>query len=139
MQYVSFALSLAFLAGCSSNGASAKPTSSQVSLRTDVIPIFQNNCSTTSTCHGAPSGIEIYLAVDASRASDLRARVVGVAADELPTMAFVTAGDPTQSYLMHKLDGDQGSLHCTGSIGCGDQMPKSAPPLDATSRDRIRA
>lgn len=125
--------------GSSSNDETKPPARTEVSLRSDVIPIFQASCATAGTCHGAPSGIEIYLAVDASKASDLRKRTVGVASEELSSMPYVTAGDPTRSYLMHKLDGDQGTLQCTGSIGCGDQMPREAPPLDGASRDRIRA
>ncbi|WP_394838365.1 hypothetical protein LVJ94_15805 [Pendulispora rubella] len=55
-------------------------------------------------------------------------------------MNFVTPGDPAQSYVMHKLDGDQKQLAaaCTGEPDCGSQMPQGQPPLAQSTRDTIR-
>jgi hypothetical protein len=70
--------------------------------------------------------------------------LVGVTSNEDPTMVTVVAGDPGNSYLMHKLDGDQCTLAsaCASSktqyTDCGQQMPYSSPPLDEPTRDIIR-
>ena len=55
-------------------------------------------------------------------------------------MPYVTPGDPANSYLMHKLDGDLESLEskCAQS-DCGQRMPKGQPQLDQATRDAIRA
>jgi hypothetical protein len=132
------------LMGCSSAappGPSSFDASARVSLRTDVLPVFSANCAALPTCHGSPTGIEVFLAGGAANASAIRKGIVGVDSVELPTMPFVTAGDPTRSYLMLKLDGTQGAYdaQCAGAT-CGAQMPYGAPsPLDATTRDAIRA
>jgi hypothetical protein len=102
---------LAFLAalavGCGSSAPSgeAPSTNAAKSLRTDVLPIFQASCSTNSTCHGSPSGIEVFLTGSTAQATSIRRALVGVASTELASMPYVTVGDPTNSYLMHKVDG----------------------------------
>ena len=60
-------------------------------------------------------------------------------------MNFVTAGDPAQSFLMHKMDGDQCTLipECMvpGSYrpNCGVFMPyQAASILDVAARDVVR-
>ena len=119
--------------------AAAPDASKIVSLRNDVLPVFAASCSTSATCHGSPTGIEVFLAGGAAKATTIRNGLVGIATAELPSMPFVTAGDPGKSYLMHKLDGDQATLdaECIGG-DCGDQMPRGAAPLDAATRDAIR-
>jgi len=82
-----------------------------VSFKTDVMKIFNNNCG-LSTCHGSTSlgKGSLFLGAETAHradASEVRAGIVGQASVELPSMPFVTAGDPEKSYLMHKLDGDQ--------------------------------
>jgi hypothetical protein len=64
--------------------------------------------------------------------------LVGVANTELPTMSRVEPGDPLLSWLMHKLDGTQGSFtaQCTGMF-CGSQRPLGGPFLDTDVRDAI--
>jgi hypothetical protein len=128
--------------GCASAAAPAAPPPAavkEVSLRSDVLPVFAANCSTTATCHGSPTGIEVFLAGGASKAPEIWSGLVGVATAELPSMPFVTAGDPAKSYLMHKLDGDQASLDAECVDGdCGSQMPRDATPLDAATRETIR-
>jgi hypothetical protein len=62
-------------------------------------------------------------------------------------MHLVAAGDPTNSYLMHKLDGDscQWATDCAANqsvnqefAGCGILMPFDSPELAADTRDTIR-
>jgi len=67
------------------------------------------------------------------------ASLVGVASTELPSMNRVLAGDPSLSWLMHKLDDTQGpfSAMCTGMF-CGQLMPLGGPQLSMEIRDTIR-
>jgi hypothetical protein len=48
-------------------------------------------------------------------------------------------GDPTMSWIMHKLDGTQGGFTamCSGMF-CGSQMPLGGDPLAVEVRDAIR-
>jgi hypothetical protein len=134
-------------AGCASAAAPTTTTAvtKTVSLRNDVLHIFAANCSTSATCHGSPNGIEVFLAGGAAKATAIRSGIVNVATAELTSMPYVKvdadgrAGDPTNSYLMHKLDGDQGTFDAQCVAGsCGAQMPRDATPLDAATRDTIR-
>jgi hypothetical protein len=76
------------------------------------------------------------------------ARIVGTKSAEDPSMNLVTAGDPANSFLMHKMDGDQCTLaqQCGASQynmsypNCGQIMPQSlAMPLPTDTRDKVRA
>jgi hypothetical protein len=134
-------LSLA-LAACGSSGTSSPPASDSgapVSLRNDVLPILQSSCSVDSTCHGSPNGIEVYLAAPTADAQSMHDHVVGVASVELPSMPYVTAGDPVNSYLMHKIAGDMSTLPGCASTDCGVRMPKGQAPLDEAQLATIRA
>lgn len=145
--------------GCSSSVKAFVPCltgsallSPNVSFKTDVQPIL-NSCGTAgSTCHGAPnddpavSGL-IYLGKPGggAPASAILPNIVGKASPEDPKMNIIQAGDPENSYLMHKLDGDQCiySANCSGAqnptfTNCGSQMPFNGPYLDQSKRDAIR-
>lgn len=108
-----------------------------VSFSKDVMPIFKQSCA-FSTCHGSNVGDAngVYLGDDAPRA---HAAVLGVAASELPSMAFVVAGDPSASYLMRKMDGSQCALdaQCAGG-SCQMSMPRGEDPLPVETRDVVR-
>jgi hypothetical protein len=54
-------------------------------------------------------------------------------------MPYVTPGDPEQSFLMHKLDGDLCVLEerCVDG-SCGKTMPSGNELLPEASRDAIR-
>jgi hypothetical protein len=131
---------LPLAAACSSSAPEPLTTSRTISLRSDVLPIFMANCSTTATCHGSPTGIEVFLAGGAANAASIRKGIVGVKAAELSSMPYVTAGDPTKSYLMLKLEGQEHQYdgQCTDS-SCGAQMPLEGAPLDATTQATIRS
>jgi hypothetical protein len=65
--------------------------------------------------------------------------LVNFTSTENPSMFRVTPGDPTMSWIMHKLDGTQNMF--TGSCGggfCGSQMPLGGDPLSMEVRDAIR-
>ena len=124
-------------------------TTPTVSFAADIVPIFQPSCGIAgSTCHGTTSSEQesLYLGtVDGGTDAGFVVKgLVGVASLEDPTMVLVKASDPANSYLMHKLDGDQCTLatSCATSgtqyTDCGQQMPYSSPPLDESTRDTIR-
>jgi hypothetical protein len=86
--------------------------------------IFAPNCATTG-CHfgaGAPQGLRLD---DANSFGML----VGVASSQESSILRIAPGDPSNSYLLRKLE---------GSASVGAQMPLSAPPLDQASIDVIR-
>ena len=122
-----------------------------VSFKKDIAPTFQQSCAIAgSTCHGDPSVAltqqRPYLGLfdGGADASQIVSGIVGVLSNEDPTMNVVTAGDPANRYLLHKVDGDQCTLapQCAATqtqyTNCGLQMPYSSPPLDPPTRDAIR-
>lgn len=84
-----------------------------VSFATDVQPVFSSNCA-FSGCHAGASP-KAGLNLSAGQAY---ANIVGVAATELSSMNRITAGDPANSYLIHKLNNTQGTVG-----GSGARMP----------------
>jgi len=126
-------------------------TTPAVSFAADIVPIFQPSCAIAgSTCHGTPdvatTQMRPYLGSfdGGTDASFVVQGLVGVMSPENPGGVIVKAGDPANSYLMHKLDGDQCTLasQCASSAtqytDCGQQMPYSSPPLDGPTRDIVR-
>jgi len=107
-----------------------------VSFKNDVMPIFKGSCAFTA-CHGLQgSNNGVYLGddIDAVHESLFNRRSA-----ELPTMPFVTAGDPNASYLQKKIDGSQCILdaQCVDRT-CGLPMPKDDDMLPIQMRDTIR-
>jgi polyvinyl alcohol dehydrogenase (cytochrome) len=84
-------------------------------------------------CHGGAGGLS---GLDGCASG--YAALVDVASTRLPTMDRVEPGDPTMSWLMHKLDGTQHDFdaQCVGG-SCGGSMPPSGM-LPAATRDAIR-
>jgi hypothetical protein len=67
------------------------------------------------------------------------ANLVNVASFRLSTMDRVEPGDPSNSFLMHKLDGTQGTFNAQCLSGsCGSSMPLGSPLLAMSVRDAIR-
>ncbi len=99
---------------------------------TDFNPVFseiQSNVFTptcaVSGCHqgaGAPQGLRL----DAVNSYGL---LVGVASMEVPAIMRVAAGDPSNSYIIQKLE---------GTAAIGGRMPLNRPALPATSITTIR-
>jgi hypothetical protein len=84
-----------------------------VKFGTDVQPILASNCA-LSFCHAGASpagGLDMSAAV-------AFANLVGTPSNELPAMNRVTAGNPAQSYLIHKVNGTQTTVG-----GSGSKMP----------------
>jgi hypothetical protein len=125
-------------------------TSPTVSFAKDVMPTFNDSCGVSNACHQPPAnpavaslvlglpdgGVPMAMAIQ---------NIVGKSALENPNMEIVKAGDPENSYLMHKLDGDQcqfaAACNKTGNpifANCGTQMPYNSGVLDPATRDNIR-
>ncbi len=152
------------MAACSSSSpASTKaPATSDdgcgvapVSFQRDVIPVFAGSCTSTTICHGQtndPEAENLYLGLSASDGtngpSDLAmvyAGLVGTKSIEDPSMNIVSMGDLENSFLWHKVEGDEnsdstavngcqpqanGPNPCSGCLPaapCGVQMPSAAP------------
>jgi hypothetical protein len=113
------------------------------SFANDVTPVLQTSCTSVS-CHGIdmlPSG-GLFLGNEgsgSSGASEIISGLVGQASGELVTMPYVTAGDPTKSYLMHKLDNDL-CVYQTACVGanCMMPMPYGTAELPTATRDIVR-
>lgn len=127
--------------------ASFTGDSPSVSLRTEVMPILQANCTFGQSCHGpglSPAG-KVYLGpamgVQASDTDIQRMLDENVNADPAidAGMKLITPGDASQSFLMHKTDN---SLECPtlacAPDGCGDPMPFNRPAIAAGERNTIR-
>jgi hypothetical protein len=123
------ALGLALLGGCAGNGAgldqSGRPLppggSSGGPLTADFASIQEHVFTPICTvCHaggGAPQGLRLD-------ATNSYALLVGVPSTEVPSILRVKPGDPSNSYLIQKLE---------GHAAVGAQMPFGGPPLpDAT-------
>lgn len=113
------------------------------SFANDVTPVLQASCTSVS-CHGIdqlPSG-GLFLGNEGSGsagASTVVKGLVGQASGELPTMPYVTASDPTKSFLMHKLDDDLCVYQsdCVGA-NCMMPMPYGTVQLPTMTRDVVR-
>ena len=161
--------------GCAAYVSDADLTIPTVSFSTDVLPIFEHSCGLSSSCHGDRSDIRargIFLGCDMATsmacvvsppvAPQVYPSLVGPEAGtplETTAMPFVMPGDPEQSYLMHKIDGDvcmvtgcvtdnaavKQAGDTPGAAGpgqpsswCGMLMPFNLALIDPARRDTIR-
>ena len=152
--------------GCASYASDADLKVPVVSFQKDVMPIFEKSCGVGTTCHGgdpaadvSQRGVFLGCVPDASAtcmvagdpAPQVYAGLIGPAANkpaEETCMPFVTQGDPTQSYLMRKMDSDLCGMTCctqnnpaagsVGATGCGSVMPYLQTVLPTATRDTVR-
>ncbi|WP_437600288.1 hypothetical protein [Sorangium sp. So ce590] len=120
----------------------------EVSFATDVLPVFQRSCSFSSTCHGAEAGSAgfTYLGPGLSEQATpaqidaIVAQNVGAASRAPSGMPRIAAGDPANSFLMHKMDDTLscGDLECAPDRQCGEPMPYTGDTLAAAERDAVR-
>ena len=122
--------------------ASSDLLTPSMSFQIDVMPVFAKSCASAS-CHGitdSPRG-GLFLGAELKHGSDASQVLAGLLkpSAQLPSMPFVTPNDPSNSYLMHKLDGDQ-CLFQTSCVGgdCQRTMPYDTGTLTVESRDVIR-
>jgi hypothetical protein len=107
----------------------------------DVAPTLVKSC-TFSPCHASRGATNhgVFLAARGS-AEDAAAVKASLLAPSrtLPSMPYVTPGDPERSFLMHKLDGSLCAFDAECTDGsCGKPMPDGNDALPAASRDAIR-
>lgn len=131
-------------------------TTPTVSFKTDVLPIFRNSCGLSSVCHGSTTPVAPAQHYYGPKNSDplpsaaeitaILAGAVGVKSVDEPDMNIITAGDPSQSFMMYKLDGDPqdptsvncAKLACVAKKTCLTAMPQAGNILPAATRDTIR-
>ncbi len=118
-------------------------TTPAMSFAHDVMPVLTSNCS-SSSCHGIadnPKG-ELFLGAQLAKGADATtvfAGLVGPMSAQLKSMPFVTPGDPTTSYIMHKLDDDQCTYETSCISGnCMASMPFASQLLVVEKRDIVR-
>jgi len=135
------------LGGCSGDEAVCKdyspppsfdPQNPQVSFSKDVMPIFTQSCAFTS-CHGSSTGSANGVFLGGTDPTRVYQAIVDVRSSELPTMSYVKAGEPRESFLLRKMDGSQCALssECTGN-DCGQSMPRNDETLPIEKRDVVR-
>jgi len=123
--------------------------SAAVSFSADVMPTFQKGCTLSGVCHGQMNNAteeSLYLGLNSGGGGSadslaVYTGLVGVPSQEDPSMNLVSAGDTSNSYLWHKINGDQNALasqcsqatliciDCTTSAPCGGLMPYQGEPL----------
>ncbi|MFO0550296.1 MAG: hypothetical protein U0271_18020 [Polyangiaceae bacterium] len=120
-----------------------------VSFKTDILPVFENSCALSSSCHGNDGGLtpaadrpylgSIDQMTTPSDVAAIRAAIIGQTAVQ-SSMLLVDPSHPETSFLMHKMDGDIecASLDCVGG-DCGTAMPQSSDILPRETRDLVRA
>ena len=83
-----------------------------------------------SGCHSG-GGTTLPTSQDLTTAAHSYAALVNVASTEVSTLLKVKPNDPTNSYLIQKLEGTPGIV--------GSQMPKGGPPLSQATIDQIKS
>src|SRR5258708_24616059 len=127
-------LLLGCAAGCAGNGQGLDQNGQPISMGGAGGPVtadfqsIQANVFTPicSVCHigaSAPEGLQL----DAAHSYNL---LVGVPSNEQPSLLRVKAGDPDNSYMVHKIEGLAGIT--------GGRMPLGLTPLPQTTIDAIR-
>jgi mono/diheme cytochrome c family protein len=111
------------------NPIGTPPPGDSVTLSGDVQPIFTANCA-VSGCH---AGTSPAVGQNLS-AGQAWAAIVNVTSQESPALMRVRPFLPDSSYLVHKIQGTQGSVG-----GGGGQMPLGGSPLAAEQIATIRA
>ena len=109
-----------------------------VSFARDVVPVFTKSCG-FSSCHGSTTGSANGVFLGGTDPARIHAAIVDVRSSELPTMSFVKANEPRESFLLRKMDGSQCALtsQCTNG-DCGQSMPRNEEPLPLATRDTVR-
>jgi hypothetical protein len=105
----------------------ANPPPTLLSLQTSVFGPRCSGCHTGPTSNNAAN---LPAAMDLSSAGATFASLVGVASLQVPSLQRVQAGDPANSYLVHKIEG--------AATISGQRMPLGGPFLDQPTIDAIR-
>jgi hypothetical protein len=137
------------------------PDAQHQSFKTNVIPIFARACA-FGPCHapetnpmgklylgpnvnnvmGSPNSMPPFYPPDDATIAKIHDGIVGAKGVLPVTMLLVQAGSPKDSFLMHKIDGDQACVDiacntiATGK--CGETMPQRSTPLEPADAGVIR-
>ena len=101
-----------------------------VSYNSNIQPLFNRSCATSSQCHG-PNGAQ---GLDLSQGVAIR-NTVGVKSTQQPRKLLIKAGDPDVSYLLQKMLGTPGISGVLMPQGCPGNPIGGAvcPPPDEIS------
>lgn len=104
-------------------GGEARVVKDDPSFASDIQEIFNRNGCSAGVCHGssAQAGLDL-------RTGNSYGNLVEVTATQAD-MFRVTPGDPTNSYLIRKVE---------GTASFGEQMPLGGTPLDAIDLANLR-
>jgi hypothetical protein len=120
--------------------ASFNGASPAVTFSADVLPIFQQACGLSSSCHGDGAPVaQPYLG--ASSSPDIQKifdQNVNVDSLKEPNMKIVKPNEPQNSFLMHKMDGTLSCAPVECGANCGGSMPLGAPLRSEADRDKVR-
>ncbi len=126
---------------CGATVASASELATPaVTFETDVAPIFAKACA-FSSCHGSHGAGNhgLFLAANGQDGMTAVKTSLGGSSHALPSMKYVAPGDPDNSFVLHKLDGDLCGLDAQCVSGsCGKTMPDGNDLLPQESRDTVR-
>lgn len=148
------AIFLAVAACCSGGEETRSPSSvcsgdyseldgSTVSLERDLVPIFKGSC-VFSSCHDASAHEAGFVLGDPKT---IRDELLAQSTTE-PSLPRVTPYDPTKSFLLDKLTGNQNErgysgcanqLPSNGAGACGDVMPPNTGGLCADQPQKVIA
>src|SRR6185436_12123623 len=121
---LAFLLSLT-VAGCDENlstvaGPTPNLTPTFSSIQRDIFEAADSSGRPScSSCHNPNGGAFRQVGLDLSSAASSYDSLVGVASREKPALTRVAAGDPENSYLLHKLEGRTDII--------GGRMPNRGP------------
>ncbi|MFT3768622.1 MAG: hypothetical protein QM820_24515 [Minicystis sp.] len=133
-------------------------TTPAVHFQADVLPILRLSCGLSQSCHGnenGPGGQHYYgpknsdPAPTAAQIQAIFDQSVDKPSVANPTMKVIAPGDPANSFMLYKLDGDPSAkdkdaqvscdkLACAADKTCLDAMPQGGPQLPADKRDTLR-
>jgi len=135
------------------SGSPALEGDKTVSFERDLAPKFAASCGLSSSCHALPPrdhapgrvflGCQAGSPTCADPSPDAVYTGLFARSQQLPSMPYVTPGDPWNSYLQRKLDGDLAGLNCSEAADesappCGESMPPG-DLASATLRSEVRA
>lgn len=102
--------------GCCSGLLAGESSEQEVSFKNDIVPILRLQCASCHMTGSEPGGLKLY-------PSAAYGSVVGQTSS-VGSLKLVEPGQPTESYLLHKLKGTQFDVG-----GEGARMPQGNPPL----------
>jgi hypothetical protein len=116
-------------------------TAPTVSFKTDVMAVLTGHCS-SSICHGISDGAQggLFLGAETMKGADSATVFTNLMAKsgQASDLPYVTPSSDANSYIMHKLDGDQCMVadKCSGN-DCERTMPFDGQ-LPPETRDIVR-